>query len=508
MGRVLTNNFSLSYSIEASLGTLAGTPTWKTTEPNTVSEAGADIKTVAREPISPLRQRRKGTTVDLDSGIKVQFDLTMSHIEDFIEGFFFASAVNNSNQAPLRSGALFNSLAADDDPPPAGTDSGYTHSALSGAIAAGRLVYVRGFSNSTNNGMKEVKTGSTTTATLITTALVDETPGNSANASLELAGVRGAVGDITLTVSGTTGTLGATTLNFTTLNLTVGQIIHIGGLTTTNQFNNGKGYARITSIAAGALGLDKISSTLVTDTGAGKQIDILFSQFIRNVSSSNASYLERSFQFELAYPNLQVPGPGDMYQYCKGNYASKLEFNLPLTDKASMNVEFIGTDTADPTTSRATNASTPRGVTRSTAFSDSSDIVRLRIQSVAQSDVTSCFKDTKITIDNNVSAEKCLGTLGAVFMNVGNFNIDLDTTVLFTDPAIPIAIKANTTMTMDFVMKNGDGGFAIDIPSLTLQGGGKEFPINESIRIKVPGQAFADAVLGYSMSCSTFAAVP
>ncbi len=50
MPRVLTNNFSLAYNIETSLG-VPGT-VWFLLEPNSISTFGADITTVARDPIS------------------------------------------------------------------------------------------------------------------------------------------------------------------------------------------------------------------------------------------------------------------------------------------------------------------------------------------------------------------------------------------------------------------------------------------------------------------------
>ena len=61
MGRVLTNNVGVAYSIESALG-VAGT-TWKQLEPNDIPAMGAEITTVARSPISRSRQRRSIITV-------------------------------------------------------------------------------------------------------------------------------------------------------------------------------------------------------------------------------------------------------------------------------------------------------------------------------------------------------------------------------------------------------------------------------------------------------------
>ena len=85
MGRVLTNNTTLSYAVEETLGVLPGSPTWFILEPNSIGTYGATITTVARSPVSQNRQRRKGTVTDLDSAVEWEGDLTLSHFVDFIQ---------------------------------------------------------------------------------------------------------------------------------------------------------------------------------------------------------------------------------------------------------------------------------------------------------------------------------------------------------------------------------------------------------------------------------------
>lgn len=505
MGRVLTNNLSLSVAVESSIAVLPGAPVWYLLEPNGISDYGAQSKTVARSPISKLRQNRKGAIVDLDSGVGFDHDLTKEVFILLSEGFVFATY---SSQVALGSGTLRNSLAADDDVAGAGLN-GYNHSALTAALANNALVYARGFTNTTNNGMNAVDgPNSTTTVTAVqgTPGFVDETPSLAADATLERAGHRGTTADLTWTNS--TKTLGSTALNLTTLGLIVGQQIHLGGLTSTNQFVGGVLYGRVKSIAAGAIVLEKTYGTLVADdAGTGKQIDILFGRFLRNVAVDNASFLTRSYQFEAVYVNLQNPGPGDMYEYSLGNLANTMEVKMPLTDKSVLTFGFVGTDTSNPTATRKTNASTPVIPVQTAPFGTTSDIAHLSLANGATS-MTTCFKELTLKLGNNVSPEKCLGTLGATFMNNGNFDVDLDATVLFTESTIVDAIRNNTTLTMDFLLRNSDGALAIDIPSLTLGDGKKNFPVNESVTIKLTGKAFIDAVLQTSIGISIFPAVP
>lgn len=494
MGRTLTNNFSLAYAIEQSLGVLPGSPTWKLLEPNEINTFGSTITTVARNPISKSRQRRRGAVTDLDSAVEFAADLTLEHFIDFLEGFCFASFVGAEHTAPTAVTG--------------GATDAYTIPAISAALAQNTLVYGRGFSMAANNGLKLVDTGATTTTIPVTTDLEDETPGATQNASVDVCGFRTATGDLDVTVSAGVVTLTTTTLDFTTLPIMVGQALWFGGDAAINQFStaNNSGFARIVSIAANALVIDKTSQTWATEANTTQEVDIYFGRFVRNVSVDDSDYLERSFHFEGAYQNLGVSG--DEYEYAKGNYCNTVGFELPLTDKATATFAFVGTDTEPPTTTRETGAATPVVPVQTGAFNTSSDIARLRIQEADETGLSTDFKSLTFNINNNVSPEKVLGQLGAKYLNTGNFEIDIEAQLLFTNADVVDAIRNNTTVTMDFSIRNDDGAILVDIPSMTLGGGDREFPVNESILINTTAQAFGDTTLGTSLGVSLFPYVP
>lgn len=493
MARTLTNNFSLAYAIEQSLGTLPGSPEWKLLEPNAINTFGATITTVARNPISKSRQRRKGTVVDLDSAVEFDADLTREHFIDFIEGFCFSSFVGGEHTVPT-------------DVTGGATDE-YTIPALSSALAQNTLVYARGFTGSGNNGLKVVDSGATTTTIPVTTDLTDEaTIPATQNVSVDVCGYRTAAGDLGVDAS---GNLTSTTLDFTTLGLTVGQAIRIGGDAALNQFSNAEnsGFARVTAIAANLLTLDKKSQTFVTEAGVAQEVDLYFGRFVRNVSVDDSDYLERSFHFEGAYQDLGGVGT-DEYEYAKGNYCNTVGFELPLTDKATVSFAFTGTDTEPPSTTRETNADSPLVPVQTSAYNTSADIARLRITETDETGLTTDFKSLTFNINNNVSPEKVLSQLGARYMNAGNLEIDIEAQLLFTDSDVATAVRNNTTVTMDFVVSNDDGAILIDVPSMTLGGGDREYPVNESILINTTAQAFSDATLGTSLGVSLFPYVP
>src|SRR6185503_8417621 len=93
--------------------------------------------------------------------------------------------------------------------------------------------------------------------------------------------------------------------------------------------------------------------------------------------------------------------------------------------------KFVGTNVDDITASRKTNA--PSSVTPllTTAINTSSYLAVISTDVVSSlSDV--CFKNLTITLKNSVSPEQCLGTLGATFVNVGLFEVNLAGNMLFT----------------------------------------------------------------------------
>ncbi|MEE8608997.1 MAG: phage tail tube protein [Nitrospiraceae bacterium] len=507
MGRVLTNNVSLAYTIETALG-VAGT-TWFLLEPNAINTFGADITTVTRDPISKNRQRRKGTITDLDSAVEMEEDITLSSFRDFIEGFCFAVGINTDVTQLVTTAAETT------------TDS-YAVSALSAAQAdkfeIDTLIWVRGFDTDANDGLKTVDADIVTSATAITVVenLVDETK----NARLSFAGHRIATADVvTWDFDGTeqTGTLLLTGIGteLALLGLTLGETVHIGSIlnpgetTIVNAFENSAandvfGYARVKTINANDVVFDKLDPALQFDdlTDPATAVDILFGEFIRNVTVDDSEFLERSFQFEAEYPNLD--DPNSEFEYAIGNFCNTAAFSLSLADKATVSFGFIGTDTEPPVIagSRKTGASAATQPTQTAAFNTSNDVARLRITDVDETGLTTDFKSLTITLSNNVSPEKVIGTLGAKFMNTGNFEVNVEAQLLFSEGLVVNRIRDNTTVTMDFIIRNDDAVIAVDIPSMNLGGGGKEYPVNESVLINTTGEAFQDSLLSTSIGVS------
>jgi hypothetical protein len=489
MGRVLTNNTTLQVATESSLG-VQPTSGWKTIEPTTIGKFGPTLTKLTREPISKNRQRRKGALTDLDSSVEFEADVTYDHMKMFLEGLLFSS---------FKGGTVFS--------PTAVTATGYTV-ASGGALAAGTLIYARGFANPANNGLKVVGSSSTSIE-IKTSGLVAEATAPT-GATVEIAGVQGATSDFTIV----SGNLVSTAFDWTTAVgalVQVGQFIWIGDTSGgTHSFANtsDRGFARVMAKSATTLTLDKKSTVFVDDPGTGKDIYVLFGQFVRNVAVDHADYLERTYHFELAYENLgDTPGV-DKYEYAKGNFCNEITYDFQTANKATMRCNFVGTDCDAPTLTRATGASTAIPPIATGMYNTSVDFLRLRVTGADETGLTTDIKQMSVTVKNNVTAEKVLATLGGKYMNAGLFDVEVDASVLFTSSGVIDAMRANSTVTMEAAIRNDDGGFLLDIPAMTVEGGDKEFPVNQTVTISMKSMAFQHATLGTSLSVSCFPYLP
>lgn len=502
MSQVLTEGTNLAVVVETTLG--AATPPtsgWINVEPNSYGDSGPSFKKLPRTPITKTRQRQKPILVDLDSAMPFEHDLTKDAIDVFIEGIF-ASAIKHSGGTGL---SIFRPTAVVDG---GASPDEYTVAA-SGAIQANTLIYARGFVNSANNGLKAVVATSSATAIKVATAsLVAESVSPTGSAMVEVAGWQGASGDITMNGS---GNLTSTAADFTTMGLNVGQWIWVGGTTGgANAFATAayRGFARIKTIAANLLTLERRSWTVgSSDSGAGKTIHIYFSRWIRNVSIDSADHLKRSYAFEVTYPDLGGVGTPE-YEYSVGQILNEFVLNFPLAGKSTINFGFIGTNTQDPTSSRATGPSVAFNPMGQLAVGTSTDLLRLRMSNTDETGVTTDFTSLKVSIKNNVEAEKQLGQLGAVLMNLGAFEVSIEAEVIFTSDSIIKGIRDNRTVSFDIGMRNGDFGALLDIPSATIDEGDKKFETNKSVGVSAQCMAFRDQTLGLTASLSVFPFVP
>lgn len=492
MSQVLNEATNLSVAPETTLGVQA-TANFVNLQPNSYGDVGSSVKKTGRMPISKNRQVQKPIVTDLDSKVPFQVDLTKDVIDQFLSGMFM-SAVKHSGGTGL---SLFR--------PTAVTGTAYTV-ASGGALTTTDLIYARGFSIAGNNGLKPVAAAATGTA-LNAAGLTAET--NPPNATVDVVGFQGASADLTLDVN---GNLTSTVLDFTTKGLNVGQWIKIGDPLAGAAFAFANaayvGFARIKAIAAHLITLERRQWTVgAADTGVGKTIRVFYSRWARNVAYNHVDALKPSFTFEITYPDLSAPGTPE-YEHPLGNLIDSATLNFPLTDKATVDFNFIGTDTPDPSTVQATGASTALEPLTQLAVNTSTDLMYLIMQNVDETGLTTDFKDLKITFKNNVAPEKVLAKLGAARMNIGRFETAVEMDALFTSDQLVKGVRDNRQCSLTVGARNSDFGFLVDVMAVSLDDENREFPTNASVRIKSKASGFQDPTLGYTAGMSVFGYLP
>ncbi len=483
------NDTSARYSQETSLGVADGAAVWKELEPNSYSDFGGEVTTVARAPIVADRQRKKGVTTDLEASGGISGDVTQEALPDLGQGAFFAD-IRSKNELSIAN--VDTGGAANDFEPVSGGD----------AYLAGDLLFAQGFDDTANNGLHEVLSSGAATVE-ITGASVLVTAATQTG-TLRLVGFQFAIGDLDVTTVGDFVTLTTTTKDLTELQILPGEYIFVGGDTTgsggdqfTNAANNG--LKRVRSVSANAMVLDKSESAMITEADTTQLMKIFVPSRMLKNESDPTEIVRRSYQIErtLGAPDDAFPALIQS-QYLVGGVVSTLQLNLPTADKATFDITFMATDEETRTAATGVKPGTRPDLTESDAFNTSSDIARINMNIVsttseAPSSLLTFIQDINFTIDNTLSYNKAVGTLGAFDITKGMFAVSGSMTAYFDNVAIIAAVRANEDITLDYHMVKENKGISVDFPLVTIGDGQAGVETDTAVMIPISFDAASGA---------------
>lgn len=476
------NLTALRYVAESTFAVTPAAPAFRELR-YTSSSLAYTPQTEVSEEIRSDRQVTDLILVGFQTAGDIQTELSHDNLVDIIEGGMFSAWVQTTEKVNAAAATQITSVTTDGTTTTVNVNSGGT-AFVAGRLIAGGMFGVAGLD--TFIGVVASNSGTT----VVITGAGGASAAPPVSSFIKVVGVRGASADITATGTG----LGSTALDFTTLGLTVGQWIKIGGTATANKFataaNNG--FARIRAIAASALTLDSLPVGWSTDSGTGKLIDIWFGDFIKNGTT------ERSYTIEMQYDGTTPT----TYEYYAGSEISTLNFQMDSQAILTSTVGIMGS-VATSGTSRFASATTLPAPTED-VMNSSSDVGQFRENGVIVSG-PNFIMNASVAIDNTLRMQNAIGSVAAVGIGVGRFQVTGVLNTYFGDTNLLDKVRNNTASSVDFIVKKNGRAYVIDIPRIKFESGSPTVQgIDTDIMIELNYRGLRHPSLGYTMSMSSF----
>jgi hypothetical protein len=497
-----SNKTSGYYNEEAALK-VPGSGPWYPIEPNSYSDYGGDIKTVAREPITATRQRAKGTVTDLDVQAGWNEDFTQNNLSRLIQGFLFANARTKPTNLPLSS---MTGVVAYGVSVVAGAPGSFHRAAgsfITDGWKVGHIFFTTGFVNKANNFLWVVTAVTATDLSVVASDSMQTT--NEAGdgvvetsvlvAEAATVGVIEAVGfqlpsSATLTGVGSdipNIALNCDAVNLTTLGLIAGEYLYIGDV----DVNTGagavphsfltagtvlpiRGYARIASIAAAQILFDvTLLENFGEATGAALAAtlpNIYFGTVIQN--EANPELIVRRTYTLLRTLGTDIEG-APVYETVSGAVPNEFTLNIPSNNKLAADLKLIAMDTESGSTEPS---GTFLNALNEEPYNTSQDVYAMLLYIIDQTQpeqvpLFGYATDEKLTINNNVKPNKAIGVVGGFEASVGMLDVSGSLTCYFDDPAAIEAIRNNDNVGLINIFAKKLQGMIFDMSMLTLGGG-------------------------------------
>jgi len=502
--KIDSNSTGLRYAEEDSVGVLPTTPDWIPLEPNSYSDFGGEITTVARNPINASRQRKKGVVTDLDASGGFNSDLTATNLQDIMQGFFFADARRKNEFGG--DGEVTGVVASNNAYAGTGIETGFT---------VGDMVFASGFTNPENNGLKTVFSVTGPDEIEVNESLVNEgAPPN--GAKLVVVGFEFTTDDLEVDASGSLPALNTTAKDFAELGLIPGEWIYIGGDAANSSFPDAEnnGWARVKSINTNEIVLDKTSATMVTyNTAGGESIRVFVGRVLKNESDTSL-IKRRTYNLERSLDYPETTQPNDVQgEYLVGAVANEFTLNMNQADKVTADLSFIAQDNEQRDYTTGLKTGNRPSLEESDAFNTTSHFSRLRMSIL---DPVNSYPDPlfayltefTVSINNNVSPNKAIKVLGAFDMTAGTFAVSGDLTAYFSTVDAVKAVRDNEDITLDFAIAQGNKGILVDVPFITLGDGRLNVEQDEPITLPLSTEAAADKVFDHTLLMIHFDYLP
>jgi len=467
VSKIDSNVTGLRYCVETSLGNAGSV--WYALDPNSYSDFGGNFTKTARTPINNRRSRYKGVLTDLESAGGFNIDMTQSNIQDLFQGFVFDQFEEKGTQAPSAVTATEYSVADES------------------AFAANDLIFASGFALAANNGLKVV-TSVASGDVLCSGLSIEGSP--PAGAKIVRVGHQFASGDCEIDASGDLPIISTTTKDLTELGLVDGELIFIGGDTAATEFGTAtdNGWCRVRNTdGANSVTLDKASGQMVTDVGGSKTIQVFFGRTLKNQEGAAITRTTYQLERELGAPDDASPAQIQC-EYIVGAVPNEMTMSIDTADKITVDMGFMGINYETNDAATGLKAGTRPSLGTGKAFNTSTHVTRIRMGPTSDVDeyVDALFAyvtEVRLSINNNLTINKAVGTLGGFEVTAGTFEVGGNITAYFQNTSALEALRANSDVTLDVCVVKDNAGFSFDLPLLSLDDGRLNVELNQAITI-------------------------
>jgi hypothetical protein len=494
-----SNRSTVRWAFETSQGVLPGTPDWILAEPNTEPDFGGDVTSMERDFINEDRQSLKGSVVDVESGVNITQDFTVTNQRLLLQAFMCANergAVAAATLTTITSGTTINGTGM-------------------GGFAANDLVLLSNSGIAGADGLYLV--ASATASTVVVAAIVNGTI--AAGARLEKVGIQCASADINVVISGVYASYTSTSTNFLTrLAPTPGQSVYVGGDVAAEQFVNAanNGCKRVLSVTATNLQVDKSHLDMIAETGTGKTIRFFTTAFLKN--EQGVLLIDKFTQWErtLGAPDDALPSQIQS-EYVTGAGAAEYSLEAQPASKMTTTMRFLGKDHETRTGAVGVKSGNRPALPQADAINTSSDPRRIRVSQVSATDeapdpLWALTEDISFNINNNLNRDLALGVIGAARFTKGKFQVTGSMTPYFTNVSILAAARANADVTADMFVASKNVGFAVDFPLMSLSKARAVVEKDEAIKVPCDFVAHSgeklNSALDYTVAWTWFAYLP
>lgn len=335
-------------------------------------------------------------------------------------------------------------------------DDTFTFADTGADFAQFHLVRTTGFTESANNSLFTLTSGSGTTAVIGAGGTLTDEAAPAADARIKVIGFAAAsAADVQADATG----LVSTTTDFTTFGLTVGQWLKIGGSNSANKFattaNNT--FVRVKSIAANDLDFDYLPSGWSTDAAAGVTLYVFTSDYIEVGSTIKSFSMEKVFTGQ---------GTPDFISYA-AIVMNGLNIQADAQSRLTGSFDVIGFTGAESTT--ALDAS-PAAAPTNLIMNTSTNIGRLLENGSDQASPV-WIESASLGLNNNLLPVTALANKPAVDYISGDAALTVNLSASFGNKDIYERFLDNTDSSFAFAASRNGKGYVFDVHSMTYTDG-------------------------------------